>query len=203
MYKVFVNDKPIILSTSLQKEEGFATYNYKNTVIEELIHKLSSKKCSGIFLFSTNLDKDWKNFCKNFKVITAAGGLVVNSKKQILFIYRGDKWDLPKGRIEEGESLEETAIREVEEECGISNLTIENFLLKTYHVFYHGKERRIKETFWYLMRSDYEGELIPQLEEGITKVVFKETKEVEDALQNSYANIKLVYENYLNKMKLS
>lgn len=196
MYKVFVNDKPIILTISLQKRDGFATYVYKNAVIEELIHKLSSANCQGIFLFSWDIEADWQEFISNFKVITAGGGLVLNPKKEVLFIYRGNKWDLPKGRIEKGESIEETAIREVEEECGIFNLNISQFLLKTYHVFYHDNERRLKETFWYLMSSDYDGELNPQEEEGITEVVFKNEKQIEKALENSYANIKLVYEKY-------
>lgn len=196
MYKVFVNDKPIIITISPQRKDGFATYAYKNAVLEEVLHKISSPKYKGILLFSIDLETDWKHFLSHFKIITAGGGLVLNSKKEILFIYRGNRWDLPKGRIEKGESIEETAIREVEEECGISNLTITQFLLKTYHVFYFEKERRLKETYWYLMNSDYKGTLHPQLEEGITKVAFKAENDAKTALKDSYGNIHLVYETY-------
>lgn len=197
MYKVFVNDKPIIFTSLLKNNGVFPVYMYKNIVFDEVIHKLKIGKIQGVFLFSFHLEEDWQHFLSTYKVVTAGGGLVLNQQKEILFIYRGNKWDLPKGRIEKGESIEETAIREVEEECGITNLTIKNFLLKTYHIFSWEEEIRIKETYWYLMSSNYSGELTPQLEEGITEVVFKNKQEAELALQDSYANIRLVYETFL------
>ncbi len=193
MYKVFVNDKPIILTSSLKKENNFPIYIFKNIVIDEIIYKLKKEKLKGINLYSSNLEDDWLAFTKNFKVISAAGGLVLNAKKEILFICRGKKWDLPKGRIEKGESIEETAIREVEEECGIGNLKIDKFLLTTYHIFYQ-KENKIKKTHWFLMNSTFEDKLTPQLEEGITEVVFKNEIDTLKALKNTYANIQLVYD---------
>lgn len=195
MYKVFVNDKPIILTSSLKKENNYPVHIFKNVVIEEIIYKLKKEKLKGINIYSSNLEEDWLLFLKNFKFISAAGGLVLNKKKEILFIYRVQKWDLPKGRIEKGESIEEAAIREVEEECGITNLVIDQFLLTTYHIFYQ-RGNRIKETHWYLMNSDYDGTLTPQLDEGITKVLFKNETETKKALKTSYANIQLVYDTY-------
>ena len=195
MYKVFVNDKPIILTSSLKKENNYPVYIFKNIVVDEIIYKLKKEKLKGVNLYSSNLEEDWKTFAKNFKVISAAGGLVLNQKKEILFIFRGKKWDLPKGRIEKGESTEETAVREVEEECGIKNLKIEKPLLTTYHIFYQ-KENRIKKTYWFLMHTNFKGKLTPQLEEGITEVVFKSESETKEALKSTYANIKLVYNTY-------
>ena len=195
MYKVFVNDKPIILTSSLKKENNYPVYIFKNIVVDEIIYKLKKEKLKGVNLYSSNLKEDWKSFTKNFKVISAAGGLVLNQKKEILFIFRGKKWDLPKGRIEKGESIEETAVREVEEECGIKNLKIEKPLLTTYHIFYQ-KENRIKKTYWFLMHTNFRGKLTPQLEEGITEVVFKSESETNEALKSTYANIKLVYNAY-------
>ncbi|MFT7898441.1 NUDIX domain-containing protein [Tenacibaculum ascidiaceicola] len=200
MYKVFVNDKPIIFTTSLKNEEDFSVYIYKNTIIEELIYKLKVGKLNGVYIYSNNLIEDWIGFKVKFKVITAAGGLVLNENKKILFIYRGNKWDLPKGRVEEGEDLEQAAIREVEEECGIEKLIINRKLLVTYHLFMQQNEYRLKETHWYLMFSNYEGSLIPQLEEGITKAEFKDKKETNEALQNTFANIIMVYESHLNNI---
>ncbi|WP_417800961.1 NUDIX hydrolase [Tenacibaculum sp.] len=198
MYKVFVNDKPIIFTTSLKNEEDFSVYIYKNTIIEELIYKLKVGKLNGVYIYSNNLMEDWKDFKIKFKIITAAGGLVLNESKKVLFIYRGNKWDLPKGRVEEGENLMETAIREVEEECGIEKLIISRELLITYHLFMQQNEYRLKETHWYLMFSNYEGSLTPQLEEGITKAEFKAEEETNKALQNTFANIIMVYKSYVN-----
>jgi 8-oxo-dGTP pyrophosphatase MutT (NUDIX family) len=196
MYTVFVNDKPIIITSSQKKENNYPVYFLKNSVTEEIIHKLKNKKIKGVNLYTPDLESDWHSFLKTFHTVSAAGGLVLNTKKEILFIYRSKKWDLPKGRIEEGEALEETAIREVEEECGIFNLKLIKPLLTTYHVYFQNG-LKLKETFWFLMTSNYEGELIPQLEEGITQVLFKNEEEVKRALQNSYKNIELVYDRYL------
>ncbi len=201
MYKVFVNDKPIIFTTSIKNEEHYPVYIYKNTIIDELIYKLKLGKLNGVYLFSGNLEKDWNSFRIDFKVIIAAGGLVLNEKNEILFIYRARKWDLPKGRIEKGEQIAQTAIREVEEECGIKKLSIQRKLTNTYHLFYQKGEYRLKETHWYLMYSDYNKELVPQLEEGITKVLFKDTEATLKALENTYLNIRFVYESYIKSIK--
>ncbi len=195
MYKVFVNDKPIIVTSSSKKENNFPIYILKNIVIDELIYKLRNEKIKGINLYSTDLENEWPLFLNKFNIVSAAGGLVLNPKKEVLFIYRNDKWDLPKGRIEKGETVETAAIREVEEECGIYNLKIIKPLLTTYHVYFQNGTK-LKETFWFLMNSDYSKVLKPQLEEGITEVVFKTDTEIYAALKNSYGNIKLVYDTY-------
>ena len=193
MYKVFMNDKPIIITDSSEKLNNYKVYKFDNINFIELQNLIKSDAVIGICLISSDLEKDWKAFLLNFKVIAAAGGKVLNSSKEVLFIYRFNKWDLPKGHIEQGEIKEEAAIREVEEECGIDGLVIEKELETTYHVFYYKEELRLKVTYWFLMKTDFSGVLIPQLEEGITKTVFKNTKEVKIALENTYPNIQLLF----------
>jgi 8-oxo-dGTP pyrophosphatase MutT (NUDIX family) len=195
MYKVFVNDKPIIITSSSKKVNNFPVYLFKNIVFEEIIHKLKNDSIDGINLHSSDLEKDWQAFLQNLKVVPAAGGLVLNQKKEVLFIYRNDSWDLPKGKIEKGESIETAAIREVEEECAIFNLSIQKELITTYHIYYQNGIK-LKQTYWFLMHSDYSEKLIPQLEEGITEVAFKNDSEIDLVLQNTFANIKLVYDTY-------
>ena len=195
MYKVFVNDKPIILTDSLPKENKYKVYLFKNLIVSEILDKLTSNSINGILIFCPNLELSKELFFKNFKIISAAGGLVLNPKKELLFIYRNNSWDLPKGCIEKGESIETAAIREVEEECGIFNLKLIKPLTTTYHI-YNKNGITLKETHWFLMTSDYNKELVPQIEEGITEVIFKNKKAVNEALKNSYANIKLVYDTY-------
>lgn len=201
MYKVFIDDTPIILTDSLNENNNFLTQTFKEELIDEIIYKLKSGKINGINLFSKDLEKDWALFKSHFKIIIAAGGLVFNKKDEILFICRANKWDLPKGRLEEGEDIQTTALREVEEECGITHLTIVHFLTTTYHFFVKKREKRIKETHWFLMHSDFNGTLTPQREEGITKAVFKNKIDTENALKNTYANIILVHETHHENQK--
>ena len=198
MYKVFVNDKPIIITSSSKKENNFPLYTFKNIVLGDILHKLNNNEIDGVNLYSSDLKRDWSLFLLNMEVIPAAGGLVLNPKKEVLFIYRNNTWDLPKGWIEKDESIETAAIREVEEECGIFNLSILKKLNTTYHIYFRGG-LKLKETHWFLMSSDFDKELVPQTEEGITKVLFKNDTEINEALQNTYANIKLVYDTYKEK----
>jgi 8-oxo-dGTP pyrophosphatase MutT (NUDIX family) len=195
MYKVFVNDKLIIITSSLKKENNFPVYDFQNIVFDDVLQKLKSKTIKGINLYSFDLEKDWLVFLQNMQVISAAGGLVLNPKKEVLFIFRNNYWDLPKGKIEKGESVETAAIREVEEECGIFNLSIVKKLITTYHIYFY-KGIKLKETHWFLMLSDFNEPLIPQTEEGITAVCFKNETQVHEALKNTFENIKLVYDTY-------
>ena len=195
MYKVFVNDSPIIITSSFKNENNFPVYIFRDIVFDEVLYKLKNEPIKGILLYSNDLEKDWSIFTEKIKVVSAAGGLVLNDKKEVLFIYRNGIWDLPKGRIEKGEFIETAAIREVEEECGIFNLSIVKKLITTYHIYYQNGIK-LKETHWFLMTSDYKKELKPQLEEGITEVLFKNDLQIDAALQNTYANIKLVYDSY-------
>ena len=122
-------------------------------------------------------------------MIEASGGLVFNKDGDILMIFRNGKWDLPKGKLEIGESVEECAIREVEEECGIYGLDITEKLLETYHTYNLSGKEILKRTYWYKMNTDFNGELIPQIEEGITKVSWVSKDKISDKLTNSYGNI--------------
>lgn len=195
MYKVFVNEKPIIITSSSQKENNFPVYILKNIVLDEIIHKLRNEIIDGVYLYTPDLESGWNYFLTQIKVVPAAGGLVKNNKNDILFIYRNNIWDLPKGRIEKNESIETAAIREVEEECSIFNLTIEKQLITTYHIYFQNKNK-LKLTYWFLMNSNYDNPLIPQIEEGITKVEFIKEESIDTILKESYANIRLVYDCY-------
>ena len=193
MYKVFVNEKPIIITSSTKKENNFPVYILKNIVLDEIVYKLRHEPLQGVNLYTTDLEMGWQYFLTQLKVVAAAGGLVKNDANAFLFIYRNGIWDLPKGRIEKGESITQAAIREVEEECGIFNLSIVAPLTTTYHIYFQ-QQNKLKLTHWFLMHSNYNKPLVPQLEEGITEVAFKNETELPALLTSSYANIKLVYD---------
>jgi len=193
MYTIFYNETPILLTDNLNNssEENFFYIDKVN--IYRLLETIKRNKYKKVFLFHSDKKTLWKTFKSHFKIEKAAGGLVKNKKGDTLFIYRFDKWDLPKGKIEKGESKKEAAIREVEEECGVNGLTIQKKLQKTYHIFQRNGQETLKITHWYAMATDFKGKLQPQLEEGITEVVFKNPSEVKEALENTYENIKLLF----------
>ncbi|MDB2570905.1 NUDIX domain-containing protein [Polaribacter sp.] len=197
MYKVFVNDSLIILTDSLPKENKLPVFIFETLCIDNFLQNIIANPTKEILLLCNDLEQSRALFFENFKIVTAGGGLVLNSQKEVLFIYRNQLWDLPKGMTEAGETIEATALREVAEECGIDKLSIDRFLTTTYHYFYRN-ENCLKKTHWFLMHSNFEGVLKPQVEEGITEVVFKNKTATLKALQNSYANIKLVYNKYLD-----
>ncbi|AVR44026.1 NUDIX hydrolase [Christiangramia fulva] len=198
MYKVFVNDIPIILSTEKEIDEKYTSFPIKTVRLKKVIKRIIKGKLRYVNLYHPDEQKLLRYLFKKIKVVTAAGGMVLNPQKEILFIYRNNRWDLPKGKIEKNEGLEEGALREVEEETGVKELKITKFITKTYHVFKRKGKFRLKETYWYEMYSEYDGELIPEESEGIKKVKWKDFKKTRKALLKSYANIKMLFpEEYL------
>ncbi len=193
MYKVFVNDIPIILSTEKDLGEKYTSIPIKEVKFKRIIKKINKGKLLYVNLYHAKKEKLLKHLFKKLPVVTAAGGMVLNPEDEVLFIFRNGRWDLPKGKIEKKESLEEGAIREVEEETGVKNLEITRFLQKTYHVFQRKGTYKLKVTYWYEMRTDYDGELVPEEKEGIMKVKWKNREKAQKALQKSYANIKLLF----------
>jgi len=192
MYKVFVGDKPIVLTTKVEKEVGFKNYSLKKVDLGRIIRKLKTTKLKEVRFIHSNKKKILKKFLKKLPNVIAGGGKVYNDKGQILFIFRNDKWDLPKGKIEGDESIEQTAMREVTEETGVGGLEITKPLETTYHIFKRNGRYRIKITYWFEMKTSFTGDLYAQEEEGITKVKWLNEKKVKKALKNSYANIKLL-----------
>lgn len=140
---------------------------------------------------------------KIYDVVYAAGGLVVNNKGELLFILRHGIWDLPKGKLEEDENPAEGAKREVEEECGIKNLLVEEYYSTTYHTYQHeGNRPVLKKTLWYYITTDNPGESTPQNEEGITEVKWLRQEELLPILEGTYKNLRYLIEKFLREYKL-
>ena len=137
---------------------------------------------------------NWEIFCADYSLIEAAGGLVYNNDCQLLMIFRNNKWDLPKGKLEQNENIKECAIREVQEECGASGLRIINALQDTYHIYEINGIKILKRTYWFSMHTDSKCSLEPQIEEGITEVVWVDKEQIAEKLNNSFRNIKELLE---------
>ena len=193
MYTIFINDAVIYLTDDDNLKEGNSFFNYEEADIDVILKKIEKSTIESVSIYHKNLDVLWNDFKSHFKIIEAAGGVVSNEKDEILWIYRNNRWDLPKGKIEKGESKEIAAVREVEEECGISNVVLRKYLKTTYHVYEYKKEQVLKITYWYEMLTQANQILIPQIEEGITKVNWLDTRKMKEALADTYDNIKLLF----------
>ena len=194
MYKVFFNRKPIFLITKIIKQDNNnPMLHLRYSSSENIIKALKSKKVKSLFLYHSNQEKLWRNLLKKFPIVQAAGGLVINSKSEYLFIFRNNKWDLPKGGIEKKENIKDAALREVNEETGVEDIEIIKPLPMTYHFFKRNGVFRLKKTFWYLMKTEFDGKFKPQLLEGITKVEWKLEEELNEVFNNSYENIKTLF----------
>lgn len=133
-------------------------------------------------------------------IIKAGGGVVINPEGQILMIFRRGKWDLPKGKLEEGESIEKCALREVQEECGIDNLVLGEFLCITRHEYQERGEELLKESHWFMMRGS--GAPTPQSEEDITVARWVSIDELPELMENSYPTIREVLSKIVQTLRV-
>ncbi len=200
MYKVFYNNALIIIGSSSPKHEGQLRQNVadKNSLFSFLDYYLNSVKPEDTYLHGYETGSMWEDFQSYFYQMTAAGGLVRNGNGDYLFIKRFNMWDLPKGKIEARESLEECALREVMEETHLQSVSMLEKLLATYHIYFLKGKWVLKITHWYGMRTDFEGVLKPQLEEGITEVKWMDLKTSHESLATSYRSLHESLKKYLS-----
>ena len=169
-------------------------------VVKLLASSKLNKLDSIVFAFEKK-KKAIKYFKKHFDIVEAAGGIVRKGKK-ILLIHRKGKWDLPKGKAEKGESIKQTAIREVEEECCVK-VKLDKKIGETYHTYMDADKMVLKKTFWYSMTIREDKKMRPQKEEDIDKVRWKSHKQTEKAFKNTYNSIRSIYSKYLKTLDVS
>jgi 8-oxo-dGTP pyrophosphatase MutT (NUDIX family) len=184
-YKIYVNATPFFLITLEEMEKNivlptktlFITrYLGKKKQIKQFLDLISkNKRVESVTLATDDLHKLWEDFQSCFKILEAAGGYVLNSKAELLVFYRRDSWDMPKGKIDSGESPEQAAVREVQEETGLVNVDLGDFLVHTYHTYEHKEKQILKKTWWYLMHTT-DTQVTPQTEEDIEKIEWVEPK---------------------------
>ncbi len=194
MYKVFFKDRIVFLTNNIERDlsnDFGAIFKYSNNkeLNDFILNFESREEIKKAFIYHHDLDELFEHFTNCFKFINAAGGVVKNNEDQILVIHRLGVWDLPKGKAEKGETIEETAIREVEEECSITNLRITKTLTPTFHTYRLKEKLILKRTYWYEM--SYSGTEIPQpqTEEDITAVKWINMSETSIIKENTYPSI--------------
>ena len=178
-YKIYHNGTPVFLTTvegaqSLgflaDKNTHVALYVGKKKVLKQYLDLLDkNKNLRAVVLYHPDLELLWADFQACFKVLEAAGGYVQNAQNELLVFYRRGSWDMPKGKIDPGESPEQAAVREVQEETGLVQIELGDFLTHTYHTYEQKGQRILKKTWWYWMRTP-DMKLIPQTEEDIEEI---------------------------------
>lgn len=168
-----------------------------------LFLKLKSvDKITKIFILTSNTHNLFQNLLTETKLIKAGGGMVINPDNQLLMIKRNNMWDLPKGKTEKGETIRQTALREVEEECGISGLKIIKRLSPTYHIYFEKKNWILKKSTWFQMFTADKTNPIPQEKENITNVLWLNKDDVVKRLPQAYPNIRdIIVSGFLKGME--
>ena len=195
--KIFFNDKPLFLCDEINKEiNRYAHHDdavfideFSTAAVNSMLHEMRLEKVHAGIFYHNDLEKLKSAFWKKFTIIKAGGGLILNEKKEILFIFRRGKWDLPKGKLDKGETIEECAKREVGEETGLHNVKLGKFLTTTFHTYNESGKHILKESYWYLMNASSKESLLPQLEEQITLLQWQTEKEIPALLNNTFPSI--------------
>ncbi len=195
MYKVFFENRIVYLTddfaSAFKYNYGLFYKFYDSHELKELIKLFGYlTKIKKLFIVHHDLDHLLERFSSLFTVVEAAGGIVRSSTGKILVINRRGKWDLPKGKIDEGETTEEAALREVSEETGLQGLSLGKKITDTYHTYLLNGQPVLKKTTWYEMTYDGdENAAVPQQEEEITEVLWLIPEDVTMILGNTYLSI--------------
>jgi|JI10StandDraft_1071094.scaffolds.fasta_scaffold273711_1 ADP-ribose pyrophosphatase YjhB (NUDIX family) len=204
-YKIYYDHKKVIIA-----DEADLNFNGNNTLFAEFDNAeilkalirtlLEVPSIESLYIYGEKPELIWETYKSLYTIIEAAGGLVLNKASHALLIFRHQKWDLPKGKIEKKETIEQAAIREVIEECGVKDLVIDEKLCITYHVYDLNDKKILKFSHWFLMRcQDNEPELVPQIIEGITDAKWMTATETLNILDQSYSSVRDVLTRFFIK----
>ncbi len=192
-YKVFLEEK-VIYFTDVELIDTPILDDLQPKDYNSLFNQLSSKNQCVV----KYPDKSMFRFFQKFRFIEAAGGLVQHENKY-LFIKRNGLWDIPKGKIEKNENAKETAIREIKEECGLTgDLFIRKKLTDTYHTYEFHNKSILKKTHWYFLEYIGDNSTKPQLEEGITEIIWTTREDFSTIQSNTYPSIMDVLSTFEN-----
>ena len=189
MYKVFTNSATVCIASASQQDvslQGFLVYCEPDDRLIRNVIGSALRLPEKFMLLSENPDQLFARFASHFTLIEAAGGIVRNSKGDMLFIIRYGKYDLPKGKIESGESAETAAVREVAEETGIVAVSKGKMLYETYHTYKINGDHILKRTRWFDMQAEGTPTGSPQLSESISEIIWVRKDAVRDILPLTY-----------------
>ena len=192
MYKVYIENSAVLFAQQLPADpqgEVFRVAPGETPAITKFLQKLQFTK--KLYVISENIERIFDEFRASLPFIEAAGGLVVDDAAKVLMIFRNGRWDLPKGKLEPGERIEDCAVREVSEECGlrIEELQRKEPITHTFHCYRIREQWVLKRTAWYHMRYVGGQRPQPQTVEGITRAEWIEPERVPELLSGTYYTI--------------
>ncbi len=195
--KIYFNNKPLFLCDAVDEtiqpyihhDDAVFIDELNSHTVKSMIHEMEQPEIHAGVFYHSELEELKKFFFKKFTFIRAAGGLVKNEKKEILIIFRRGHWDLPKGKLDKGEKLEDCAVREVEEETGLKQVKLISPLTITYHTYHEGARFILKESHWFNMSVRGIQKAVPQLEEGIHEIKWVNPKDLQPYLKNSFPSV--------------
>ncbi|HVZ96374.1 MAG TPA: NUDIX domain-containing protein [Chitinophagaceae bacterium] len=200
---IYFGDKPVYLCNEINKETEQLRHHPDAVFIDELstaainslLHEINKREFHAGIIFNEDFDKLKKSFFKHFTLVKTGGGLVENESGDVLLIFRRGKWDLPKGKQDEGETLAECAIREVREETGLRQLQLGKEINTTYHTYTESGKQILKESHWFLMKAEGNEQFVPQTEEDITEIIWVNKSNLKNYFANMYPTIISVLKN--------
>src|SRR6478672_670886 len=193
--KIYFNEKPVYLCDTITNELNEIMHHPDAVFVDELstrainslLHEIKKDDFHAGIIWSEDFEKLKKMFFKHFMLIEAAGGIVQNDKKELLFIFRRGKWDLPKGKMEKNETADIAAAREITEETGAQKLLLKKKVGETYHTYDEFGKHILKTTHWFYFTCKSQ-ELQPQVEEDISKTEWISTKDIKKPVSKTYEN---------------
>ncbi|MEP6950045.1 MAG: NUDIX domain-containing protein [Ginsengibacter sp.] len=200
---IYFGEKPVFLCDKLTpvidevRHHPDAVYidELSRAAINSLLHEIDKPQFHAGIIINEDFQKLQKEFFKHFKMVIACGGLIKNKAEEILLIFRRGKWDLPKGKLEDNETLLECAIREVKEETGLTQIKAGKEIEVTYHTYVEFGKHILKESHWYMMHVKAAETLIPQVEEDITDIRWVKKDDLKNYMGNTFPTIVTVLKN--------
>ncbi len=202
--RIYFNDKPLFLCDAIDRslepylhhDDAVFIDEFSTHAINTMLHEMNQPKVlAGIYLHK-DLEELKKALWKKFTIVKAAGGLVLNNENELLMIFRRGHWDLPKGKLDPGETLAECAIREVQEETGLVTIELKNELLTTYHTYHENGKFILKESYWYQMKAMGAQPLTAQTSEDIQQVIWANESKINECLKNAFPSVVDVVNHY-------